>query len=48
MEVGLDPSDIVLYGDPPPKSGTAPNFWPMSIVTKRSPTSATAEHLFCR
>jgi len=27
--------------------GTAPsNFWPMSIVAKRSPISATAEHLF--
>jgi len=29
----------------PPKRGTAPNFRPMSIVVKRSPISATAEHL---
>jgi len=29
----------------PPKRGTAPNFRPMSIVAKRSPISATAEHL---
>jgi len=26
--------------------GTAPNFQPMSVVAKRSPISATAEHLF--
>jgi len=30
---------------PPLKKGTAPNFWLMSIVVKRSPISATAEHL---
>jgi len=29
----------------PPKRGTAPNFRPMSIVAKRLPISATAEHL---
>ena len=47
VEVGLNPSDIVLHGDPaaPAKRGTAPNFRPMSIVAKRSPTSTTAEHL---
>jgi len=28
------------------KRGTAPTFRPMSIVAKRSPISATAEHLF--
>jgi len=28
-----------------PKRGTAPNFRPMSIVAKRSPISAIAEHL---
>jgi len=34
-------------GDPvSPIRGTAPNFWPMSIVAKLSPISATAEHLF--
>jgi len=35
--VVLDPSDIVLDGDPtpPPQKGTAPNFRPMSIVPKR-------------
>ena len=30
----------------PPKRGTAPNFWPMSVVAMRLPISATAEHLF--
>ena len=30
----------------PPKRGAAPNFWPMSIVAKRSLISATAELLF--
>jgi len=29
-----------------PKRGTAPNFRPVSIVDKRSPISATAEHLY--
>jgi len=49
-KVGLGPGHIVLHGDPapPPKRGAAPNFRPMSIVTKRSPISATAEHLFCK
>ena len=45
-EVVLGPGDTVLDGDPaPPKKGTAPGFWPMSIVAKQSPMSATAEHL---
>jgi len=39
MEVGLDPGDFVLDGDPvphPQKRGrAAPTFWPMSIVAKR-------------
>ena len=38
VELGLDPSDIVLDGDPgpsSPKKGTAPSFLPMSIVAKR-------------
>ena len=40
MEVGLGPGDFVFDGDPttPRKMGTppsSPNFWPMSIVTKR-------------
>ena len=46
-EVGLGPDDIVLDGDsvPPKKGGTAPlHFRPMSIVAKRLPFSATAEH----
>jgi len=37
-EVGLDPSNIVLDGDPVParqETGKAPNFRPMSIVAKR-------------
>ena len=51
-EVCLGPGDIVLNGDPasPPQKGTkrdaaAPTFWPMSVVAKRSPISATAELL---
>jgi len=32
----------------PPIRGTAHNFRPMSIVAKRSPISATAEHLYKR
>ena len=38
MEVGLGPGHIVLDGDPAPsphKKGTAPSFWPMSIVAKQ-------------
>jgi len=34
------------WGLSSPKRGTAPNFRPMTIVAKRSPISATAEHLF--
>jgi len=47
-EVGLGPGHIVLDEDPPPlfNGEQPPNFRPMSIVTKRSPTSATAEHLY--
>jgi len=46
-EVGLGPGDIVLDGDPaPPKKGhSTGTFRPVSIVGKRSPISATAEHL---
>jgi len=45
-EVGLGPGHTVLDGDPaPPKRDTVPNFRPMSVVAKRSPISATAEHL---
>jgi len=43
------PSDIVLDGDPaPPPQKMAqqpPTFWPMSVVAKWSPISATAELL---
>jgi len=43
------PGHSVLHGELgtqlTPQTGTAPNFWPMSIVAKRSPISATAEHL---
>jgi len=47
MEVRLGPGDILLDGDPfPRKRYTASNFCPMSIVAKRLPISATAEHLF--
>ena len=49
-EVGLHPGNIVLDVDPaspPMERGTAaPTFWPMSIVAKRSPISATAELVF--
>jgi len=48
-EVGIVPGDIVLDGDSasPTERGTAaPTFWPMSIVSKRSPISATAEFFF--
>jgi len=37
-EVGLGPGDILSHGDPAPppqKGGTAPNYWPMSMVAKR-------------
>jgi len=48
-KVGLGPGHIVFYGDPAPqeKRGHNPDFLSMSIVAKRSPISATAEHLFC-
>jgi len=47
-EVGLGPGNIVLDGDPAPfpRRGTAPHFGSMSIVAKRSPISATAEHWY--
>ena len=47
MEVGLGPGHIVLDVDTafPQKWGRAPNFRSMSIVDKRSPISAAAEHL---
>ena len=47
----LGQGHIVLDGDnpaPPPPKGHSPipSFWPMSIVAKRSPVSATAEQLW--
>jgi len=47
MEVGLGPGHTVLDGDPAPSSKKAQpfNFWPLSIVAKRRPVSATAEHI---
>jgi len=46
-KVGLGPAHNMLHEEPaPPKRGTGPKFSaPMSIVAKRSPISATAEHL---
>jgi len=45
--VGLGPGHIVFDGDPAPQKGPQPhNFRPVSIVAKRSPISATAEHLY--
>ena len=47
--MGRGPVHTVLDGDPaPPVRGTADpgSFRPMCIVTKRSPISATVEHMF--
>jgi len=44
-EVGLSPGHIVLDGDPAPTAAPL-HFWPMPIVAKRSPISATAELFF--
>jgi len=50
-QIGLGLGNIVLHGDPaaPPQKknngALLPQFSPMSIVAKRSPISATAEHL---
>ena len=46
-KVGQGPGHTVLHGDSagPYSWGIAPNFRPMSIVAKRSPISASAEHL---
>jgi len=47
-KIGLGPGRIVLHGHPatPFNRGSAPNFRQMYVVAKRSPISATAEHLF--
>jgi len=46
-KVGLGPGHNVLHGDPAAPKGAQPaNFRPMSIVTERSPITATADHLF--
>jgi len=46
VRIGVGPGDIVLDGDLAPPKGTQPsNFRPMSVVAKRSPSSATAEQL---
>jgi len=45
-EIGLGHDHIVLDGTQLPQRSTAPSFRPMSIVAKRSPISATAEHLW--
>jgi len=50
-EAGLGHSHNVLDGDPvppSPKGHSPPNLWLTSIVAKRSPISATVEHLFIR
>ena len=47
-EVGLGPGHIVLVGTqllPKEHSSPPPSFRPLPIVSKRSPISATAEHL---
>jgi len=48
-EVGLEPGDVVLDGEPaPPWKGAQqpPTFRPMTIVANWSPISATAELLY--
>ena len=48
-KVGVDPSDIVLDGDPTPvvENGAEPlNFWPMSIMAKR--LDGSRRHLLWR
>ena len=46
-EVDLGPLHVVLDGDLLTKGAQQPSpFWPMSIVAKQSPISATAEHLY--
>jgi len=48
VKVGLGPCDIVLDGDPAPRTErdiAASTFLVMSIVAKRSPISATVELL---
>ena len=44
-EVGLGPGRIVLDGTQwgPSTQAAPPHFWPMPIVVKRPPISATAE-----
>jgi len=44
-KVGLGPGHIVLDGAKLPQKKGTPNFRPIAIVAKRSPISATAEHL---
>jgi len=48
MEIGLGPGYVVLDRNPAPllKGAQPPNFWPISIVAKRSSISATVVHLF--
>jgi len=46
-KLGLGPGHTVLHGDPaPPKVAQPPTFPPMFTVAKRSPISATTEHLY--
>jgi len=46
--IGLGPGRIVTWGlrSPSQNGHSPPNFWPMSIVAKRSLISATADLLF--
>jgi len=45
MKVGLGPGHIELDRETAPHNGHNPRFWPMSIVAKQSPMTATVEHL---
>ena len=47
-KVGLGSGDIVLDGDPVPRwkgAQQSPTFWPVFVVARQSPISATAELL---
>jgi len=44
-KIGLQPGHIVLHGEPAPPKGEQPPFSAHVYMAKRSPISATAEHL---
>jgi len=46
VEVGLGPGDFVLDAAQLPQKRAHPNLWPMYIVAKRLPISATGQLLY--